>query len=105
MIYGVTNDDDLVGLEALEKFAEEIENFSFKTVVASDESTHPRKGYVTNHMEDAPINDGDVDVYLCGPPPMVDAVLGYFREQGIVPNSFHYEKFTPSVSAVEEKVA
>ncbi|HCL38884.1 MAG TPA: NADH oxidase, partial [Marinobacter hydrocarbonoclasticus] len=98
MIYGVTNDDDLVGLAALEAFAEAIDNFTFKTVVASDESMHPRKGYVTNHMEDAPINDGDVDVYLCGPPPMVDAVLGYFREQGIEPNSFHYEKFTPSVS-------
>lgn len=105
MIYGVTHDDDLVGLAALEQFAEAIENFSFKTVVASDESTHPRRGYVTGHMEDAPINDGDVDVYLCGPPPMVDAVLGYFREQGIEPNSFHYEKFTPSVPAAEEKVA
>ena len=100
MIYGVTNDDDLVGLEALE-FAEEIENFSFKTVVASDESTHPRKGYVTNHMENAPINDGDVDVYLCGPPPIVDAVLGYFREQGICQLS-STTKFTPSVSAVEK---
>ncbi|GGO79850.1 NADH oxidase [Marinobacterium nitratireducens] len=103
LIYGVTNDDDLVCVAALEAFAQQIENFSFKTVVASDASQHPHKGYVTNHMEDAPINDGDVDVYLCGPPPMVDAVLGYFREQGIEPKSFHYEKFTPSVKV--EKVA
>jgi benzoate/toluate 1,2-dioxygenase reductase subunit len=56
-------------------------------------------------MEDAPINDGDVDVYLCGPPPMVDAVLGYFREQGIKPNSFHYEKFTASTPVSRESVA
>ena len=105
MIYGVTHDEDLVGLEALEQFAGTLDNFTFRTVVASDESTHPHKGYVTNHMDDAPINNGDVDVYLCGPPAMVDAVLGYFREQGIEPNSFHYEKFTPSVAAVEEQVA
>ncbi|MFP2770531.1 benzoate 1,2-dioxygenase electron transfer component BenC [Oceanisphaera sp. KMM 10153] len=105
LIYGVTNDDDLVCVKELEQFAGEIDNFSFKTVVASADSTHPLKGYVTNHMEDAPVHHGEVDVYLCGPPPMVDAVLGYFRDQGIKPNSFHYEKFTPSVAAVAEAVA
>jgi benzoate/toluate 1,2-dioxygenase reductase subunit len=96
LIYGVTNDEDLVYVAELEKFAQEMDNFSVRTVVASAESGHPHKGYVTNHMDEAPINDGDVDVYLCGPPPMVDAVLHYFREQGIKPNSFHYEKFTAS---------
>lgn len=101
LIYGVTNDEDLVAVEALEAYAAEIENFTFKTVVANAESGHPRTGYVTNHMEDAPINDGDVDVYLCGPPPMVDAVLGFFRQEGIEPASFHYERFTPSVAAEE----
>lgn len=105
LIYGVTNDDDLVCVQALERFATDIDNFSFKTVVASADSEHPCKGYVTNHMEDAPINHGEVDVYLCGPPPMVDAVLGYFRDQGIRPSSFHYEKFSASVAAIGEKIA
>ena len=101
LIYGVTNDEDLVAVEALEAYAADIESFTFKTVVADAQSGHPRTGYVTNHMEDAPINDGDVDVYLCGPPPMVDAVLGFFRQEGIEPASFHYERFTPSVAAEE----
>lgn len=105
LIYGVTNDEDLVGVEALRAFAGTLDTFSFKTVVASEASTHPRKGFVTHHMEDAPLNDGDVDVYLCGPPPMVDAVLGYFQDRGIEPHAFHYEKFTPSLKAGQEKVA
>ncbi|WMC10451.1 benzoate 1,2-dioxygenase electron transfer component BenC [Oceanimonas pelagia] len=105
LLYGVTNDDDLVGVEALQQFAADIDNFTFKTVVANPDSAHPHKGYVTNHMEDAPIGHGEVDVYLCGPPPMVDAVLGYFRDQGIEPHSFHYEKFSPSVTGVGEPVA
>lgn len=96
LIYGVTNDADLVCVEALEDFAAEIDNFSFKTVIASADSDHPRKGYVTQHMDDAPLNDGDVDVYLCGPPPMVDAVLGYFKAEGVDPHGFHYEKFNAS---------
>jgi len=101
LIYGVTNNEDLVAVEALQAYAAAIDNFSFKTVVANPDSGHPCTGYVTNHMQDAPLNDGDVDVYLCGPPPMVDAVLGYFREQDIEPASFHYERFTPSVAALE----
>ena len=49
-------------------------------------------------MEDAPLSSGDVDIYLCGPPPMVDAVVNFLEQEGIKPNSFHYERFTPSVS-------
>lgn len=101
LIYGVTNNEDLVSVKALEDYAAAIDNFTFKTVVANPESGHERTGYVTNHMEDAPLNDGDVDVYLCGPPPMVDAVLGFFRDESIEPASFHYERFTPSVSPQE----
>lgn len=101
MVYGVTSDEDLVCVQALQAFADAIDGFTFKTVTSSPDSAHPNKGYVTNHMQDAPLNGGDVDVYLCGPPPMVDAVLGYFREQNIEPNSFHYERFTPSVAPLE----
>ena len=39
---------------------------------------------------------GGFEVYLCGPPPMVDAVRHYLDENGITPASFHYEKFTPN---------
>ena len=101
LIYGVTNNEDLVSVKALEDYAASIDNFTFKTVVANPESGHERTGYVTNHMEDAPLNDGDVDVYLCGPSLMVDAVLGFFRDESIEPASFHYERFTPSVSPQE----
>jgi benzoate/toluate 1,2-dioxygenase reductase subunit len=71
-------------------------NFTFTTVVAAEDSTHSRKGYVTHHLPDAALNGGDVDVYLCGPPPMVDAVRAHLHEKGIAPTSFHYEKFSPS---------
>jgi benzoate/toluate 1,2-dioxygenase reductase subunit len=36
---------------------------------------------------------------------MVDAVRRHFREQGITPASFHYEKFAPSLAAPAEEVA
>jgi benzoate/toluate 1,2-dioxygenase reductase subunit len=96
LIYGVTHDTDLVEVDKLEAFAAAIDNFSFSACVASEESSWPQKGYVTNHMEPGHLHDGDVDIYLCGPPPMVEAVNSYMQEKGIQPASFHYEKFAAS---------
>jgi len=96
LIYGVTRDQDLVLLERLEDFAQRMPGFSFTTCVADPASRHERLGYVTQHMAEDALHGGDVDVYLCGPPPMVDAVQKHFKAAGIVPASFHYEKFTPT---------
>ncbi|WP_044872400.1 benzoate 1,2-dioxygenase electron transfer component BenC [Pseudomonas sp. LFM046] len=98
LIYGVTNDFDLVEMDKLEAFAARIPNFTFSACVASPESSYPQKGYVTQHIEPKHLNDGDVDVYLCGPPPMVEAVSQYIREQGIQPANFYYEKFAASAA-------
>lgn len=105
LVYGVSNEDDLVCLDTLNQFVEALPNFSYVTCISGEGSDHPRKGYITAHMDEAPLSDGDVDVYLCGPPPMVDTVLAFFREKDIKPNAFHYEKFAPSEAGAEEKVA
>ena len=99
LIYGVTRDLDLVLVEQVEAFVARLPNFSYCTVVADEASCHPRKGWVTQHMSPDALNAGDVDVYLCGPPPMVDAVRRHFDEIGVQPAHFHYEKFTPSQPA------
>jgi benzoate/toluate 1,2-dioxygenase reductase subunit len=96
LIYGVTRDQDLVMVDSLQAFAARLPTFSFVTCVADPASVHPQKGYVTQHMAPEVLNQGDVDVYLCGPPPMVDAVRQHFKDQGVTPVSFHYEKFTPN---------
>ncbi|MDD2047184.1 benzoate 1,2-dioxygenase electron transfer component BenC [Pseudomonas putida] len=98
LIYGVTNDFDLVELDRLQALAARIPNFSYSACVANPESQHPLKGYVTQHIEPRHLNDGDVDVYLCGPPPMVEAVSHYIREQGITPANFYYEKFAAAAA-------
>lgn len=96
LIYGVTRDQDLVLVDELAAYAGRLPNFTFATVVADPASDHPRKGWVTQHMPEDMLAAGRVDVYLCGPPPMVDAVRHYLDGQGVRPASFHYEKFTPN---------
>ena len=99
LVYGVTNDADLVGLAEIEALGARLPDFTLVTTVAKADSPHPRKGYVTDHVAADWLHGGEVDIYLCGPPPMVEAVRGWLGAQGIVPAAFHYEKFTPSAPA------
>ncbi|HKR45493.1 MAG TPA: benzoate 1,2-dioxygenase electron transfer component BenC [Paraburkholderia sp.] len=98
LIYGVTRDLDMVQVDAIDAYVAKLPNFSYATVVADGTSNHARKGWVTQHIPADALNDGDVDVYLCGPPPMVDSVRKHFDDTGVKPNSFHYEKFAPTAA-------
>ena len=104
MVYGVTNDADLVGVDQLEEYTRKIPGFTFSCCVADEGSSYPQKGYVTRYIESAHLNGGDVDIYLCGPPPMVDAVRHYLTEQNVSPANFYFEKFSASgaVTAIGE---
>lgn len=96
LVYGVTHDVDLVGLERLEAFAERIPGFTWSACVASADSDYPRKGYVTEHIAAQHLHEGDVDIYLCGPPPMVEAVRQRLREHSLEHLRLYLEKFTES---------
>jgi len=52
-------------------------------------------GHVTQLLRYALI-DPAADVYLCGPPPMIDAGQGWLRDQGVDEQLVHTEKFLPS---------
>lgn len=101
MVYGVTSDPDLVEVDRLEALAARLPGFTFESCVADEGSAYPLRGYVTRHIAPEHVNGGDVDVYLCGPPAMVEAVRAHFAAQGITPASFHYEKFAPSGLVLE----
>ena len=64
--------------------------------MASADSDYPRKGYVTEHIAAQHLHEGDVDIYLCGPPPMVEAVRQWLRERSLEHLRLYLEKFTES---------
>lgn len=49
---------------------------------------------MTGHIESEWLNGGDVDVYLCGPVPMVEAVRSWLETENIKPANFLFEKFS-----------
>lgn len=93
LVYAVTHDHDLVELDRLDRIAAAHPQFQYVTCVAHAGSNHPRKGYATAHVEPGWMHGGDVDVYLCGPVPMVDAVRTWLDDVGIAPHGFYFEKF------------
>ncbi len=101
LIFGVTNDPDLIKVDELEAASKRIPNFTFTCTVADEASAFPNKGYVTRYIEPVHMNGGDVDVYLCGPPAMVDAVRSFLTAQSAAPTNFYYEKFSGTGLVVE----
>jgi propane monooxygenase reductase subunit len=37
---------------------------------------------------------GEVDAYLCGPPPMVDAAIALLEAKGVPESRVYHDKFT-----------
>ncbi|MCE8516878.1 ring-hydroxylating dioxygenase ferredoxin reductase family protein [Ruegeria pomeroyi] len=101
LYYAVTRAADLVELDRVNALAEKIGNVTVITILAADEDAHERKGFVTDHLGGDDLHDGDCDVYLCGPPPMVDAVRAHFGKLGVEPANFYYEKFNPTEEKAE----
>ncbi|MGH3519582.1 MAG: benzoate 1,2-dioxygenase electron transfer component BenC [Haloechinothrix sp.] len=103
LIYGVSRDADLVELDKLHHFVDVLPGFTFDYCVSDPASRAPNKGYVTDLFEPKYLNDGDVDIYLCGPPTMVEGVRGHLAESGLAPASFYHEKFAVSAAAGESR--
>jgi len=43
------------------------------------------------------------DVYMCGPPPMIDAAVPLLRAAGVRPRNIYFDAFTPAAAAVPAK--
>nr|WP_296765299.1 benzoate 1,2-dioxygenase electron transfer component BenC [Rhodococcus sp. (in: high G+C Gram-positive bacteria)] len=96
LVYGASTDDDVVQLDQLAELEKDLDNFTWDHCVSGPDSRAENKGYVTGFIRPEHLNDGDVAVYLCGPPPMVEAVRTHFADEGVEPTGFYYEKFAPS---------
>ena len=99
LIYGVSTDEDLVALDELEQLATGLSGFTWEHCVSDPESAAANRGYVTSLMQPEHLHGGDVAIYLCGPPPMVESVRKHVADIGIEPTGFYYEKFALAAPA------
>ncbi|BBX19140.1 oxidoreductase [Mycolicibacterium duvalii] len=97
LIYGVSTDVDLVAIDEIAAVGAELPDFSWDHCVSDPHSTAinrgPERAYVTSLIDGEHLHGGDVAIYLCGPPPMVEAVRTHLNGAGVEPTGFYYEKF------------
>lgn len=85
LIYGVSTDVDLVAVDEIEWFVGKLPGFTWDHCVSDPASSAPNKGYVMSLIGPGHLNDGNVAIYLCGPPPMVESVRQHVTQDGIEP--------------------
>jgi benzoate/toluate 1,2-dioxygenase reductase subunit len=93
LVYGVRDDADLVEVDRIEALRARIPKFTYDTTCSGRGSRHPLTGHVTDHLSASVLNNGDVDVYLCGPPEMVESGRQHIAKLGLLPANIHFEKF------------
>ncbi|NYZ13907.1 2Fe-2S iron-sulfur cluster binding domain-containing protein [Azospirillum sp. RWY-5-1] len=100
--YGARTRRDLFHLELFEAFARAMPDFAFIPALshAGDEDGWTGEtGFVhevlRRHLAAMPDVE-QADVYSCGPPPMIDAVLPVLQMAGVDSARIHFDKFTPA---------
>ena len=94
LAYGVNSKADLVELDVLDELKTSLPDFDYFTCIVDQDSAHPKLGYVTDHLLAEQLHDGNVDLYVCGPPPMVEGVRRWIASAGVAPRNFYFEKFS-----------
>jgi NAD(P)-dependent dehydrogenase (short-subunit alcohol dehydrogenase family)/NAD(P)H-flavin reductase/ferredoxin len=92
LVYGVSRDEDLVELAALEELATDLK-MTWEFCVSDPATTAARVGRVTRFLAAEHLREGDVAVYLCGPPAMVEGVRQHLEGLAVVPAATYVEKY------------
>jgi propane monooxygenase reductase subunit len=61
---------------------------------SDDEEWDGERGLITDVVSRLEEELGEVDAYLCGPPPMVDAAIAMLDQGGVPESRVYYDKFT-----------
>ena len=97
LYYGVRHAEDLCEAQRIKTYASKIANFRYTEVLSNPSPEWPgKRGYLTEHFDLAELRDQSADMYVCGPPPMVESIQQWLVDQALDGVQLYYEKFTQS---------
>jgi propane monooxygenase reductase subunit len=104
--YGARSEADLFHLEELDELERKLPNFTFVPCLSDTWPDDWKDGVgdtgsVTAVVERRENDIKECDVYLCGPPPMIDSALPLLEGLGVPESQIFYDKFT--ITAASEK--
>jgi propane monooxygenase reductase subunit len=93
--YGARGETDLFHLGELERLAAELPDFTFVPALSEDANGWSgERGLITDVVDRMEGDLAEVDAYLCGPPPMVDAAIALLEAKGVPEAHIYFDKFT-----------
>jgi propane monooxygenase reductase component len=95
--YGARTATDLFHLDELAALAERLPEFTFVPALseaADGDGWSGETGLITDVVERLEDDLAEVDAYLCGPPPMVDAAIAMLERLGVPESHIYFDKFT-----------
>jgi propane monooxygenase reductase component len=93
--YGARGAGDLFHLQELRELEERLPAFNFVPALSEDWSGWDGEaGLITDVVDRLEGDLADVDAYVCGPPPMVEAAIALLERRGVPEAHIYYDKFT-----------
>ena len=94
--YGARRPEDLFHLEQLEALVASLPDLRFVPALSEEDGTgwQGETGLITDVVERLEEDVSEVEAYVCGPPPMVDAAIALLERKGVPESHIHYDKFT-----------
>jgi propane monooxygenase reductase component len=100
--YGARRKRDLCFEKELGELGASLPNFRFVPALSEPDDDEPWDGEVGLITDVVKRHEGDlseVDAYVCGPPPMVEAAMDVLTELGAPSKRIYYDKFTTTGSS------
>lgn len=94
--YGARTEADLFALDELERLTGELPALRFVPALSEADGSawEGETGLITDVVDRSEHDLTDVDAYLCGPPPMVDAAIALLERRGCIESHIYFDKFT-----------
>jgi propane monooxygenase reductase component len=101
--YGARTADDLFYLDEITEIGKGLVDFDFMACLSESvdgqlpHSVTLAEGNVTDIVAEQENDLGKTEVYMCGPPPMVDAALDLLETRSVPKDQVFYDKFTSPI--------
>ena len=97
LLYGANARQEMFALDRLRRYRQA--GLDLETefcVVEPSDGWNGETGHVTGLLRPEILNSGDCEIYLCGPPPMIEAAEAALDGFGVASSCIHAEKFVAS---------
>lgn len=99
LYYAVSHEADLCEQDRLQTYSDRLPHFHYQPVISqASESWTGKTGYIQDHLNRDQLAENPFDLYLCGPPPMIEAVKNWLGDQSLQNYRIYSEKFLQSNS-------